>query len=171
VPHPLVLALFANPEAAARGARAMHDIGIAPEALSVVARNHDEEQALARVMGATPGAEIEDSRPAARIGEISAVVIAAAASVMPGAALVAAGPLAAELGEVAGHMAGGLADVLERAGLDTARAASWQRAVAHGQPMLGIHVVDSRVAGVEAGLAAAGALDVAVAEWDGDVPG
>jgi len=172
VSHPLVLALFADPDAAARGARAIHELGIGREAISVVARNHHEEKALARVMDATPGAEIEDSRAAARFGELSAVVIGVAATVMPGvASLVAVGPLAAELGEVVGHLAGSLSGVLERGGVGAERAASWQEAVALGQLLLGIHSVEGRVAEIEAALAQAGALDVAVAQWEGDQPG
>jgi hypothetical protein len=172
VSHPLVLALFPDADKAEVGARAMHALGIGRQAISVVARNHREENALARVMDATPGADLEDSRPAARFGELSAVVIAATASVMPGVGpLVAAGPLAAELGEVVGHLAGGLAGVLEQAGVGPDRAASWQESVARGQPMLGIHVAEERVGEVGASLRQSGATEVAVAQWEGDLPG
>ena len=48
--------------------------------------------------------------------------LAAVAVVMPGVGpIVADGPLAAALGEAAGHMAGGIARALERAGLDERR--------------------------------------------------
>ena len=68
--HPLVLALFPTAPAAAAGARALHGLGIAREQISVVSRNHDEAGALAEQMDASPGADIEDSRPAARLGEL-----------------------------------------------------------------------------------------------------
>jgi hypothetical protein len=91
---------------------------------------------------------------------------------MPGVGpLVAAGPLAAELGEVVGHLAGGLAGVLEQAGVGPDRAASWQESVARGQPMLGIHVAEERVGEVGASLRQSGATEVAVAQWEGDLPG
>ena len=110
--HSLVLGLFPSVSQAAAATRALHDDGFSRESLSVVARSHAEEVAMARELDATAGVEIEDSRPAGRLGELGAVVIAAAAVAMPGVApLVAAGPLAAELGEAAGHLAGGLADV------------------------------------------------------------
>ena len=68
-------------------------------------------------------------------------MIAAAAVAMPGVApMVAAGPLAAELGEAVGHLAGGLAGVLTRAGINPARADDWQRAIAAGHVLVGVHV-------------------------------
>src|SRR5918993_1010643 len=98
--HPLVLGLFASPAAAA------------------AARSHDEEGALAEQMDATPGADIEDSRPAARLGELGGQVLAAIALVLPGIGpIVAAGPLSAGLGEAAGHVAGSMASVLTNAGV------------------------------------------------------
>ena len=114
--HPLVLALFPTAAAASIGARALHEAGIDRERISVVARNHEEEGILAERLGARPGAEIEDSRTAARLGELSAQVLAAIAIVMPGIGpIVAAGPLSAGLGEAAGHVAGSIASVLRSA--------------------------------------------------------
>jgi len=84
VPHPLVLGLYSTPSAAAAGARALHALGVARDQISVVSRNHDEEGALAEQMDASPGADIEDSRPAARLGELGGQVLAAIALVMPG---------------------------------------------------------------------------------------
>src|SRR5262245_38897361 len=108
--HPLVLALFDNPSAAASGARELRQLGIPAERVSIVARSHDEEGQLARAADASPGSEIEDSLPASRLGELSAHLLAAIALVMPGIGpIVADGPLAAGLGEAAGHVAGGLA--------------------------------------------------------------
>ena len=76
--------------------------------MSIVARSHDEEGALARAADASPGSEIEDSRPASRLGELTAHFLAAIAVVMPGIGpIVADGPLAAGLGEAAGHVAHG----------------------------------------------------------------
>jgi hypothetical protein len=116
--HPLVLALFDTPAAAARAAMALHAHGIARADLSVVTRSHDEEVEAARVLDATPGVEMEDSLPAARLGELGGHVLATMAMIMPGVGpVVAGGPLAAEFGEAAGHAAGSLADHLHRAGL------------------------------------------------------
>src|SRR5689334_14594493 len=113
--------------------KALHALGIAGERISVVARTHADERSLAEQMDATPGVELEDSRPAARLGELGGLVLAAIALVMPGIGpVVAAGPLAAELGEVTGHAAGSLASVLTAAGLPEERADALQRGVANG---------------------------------------
>jgi hypothetical protein len=164
--HPLVLALFSGPSDAAAGARAAHALGIARDQISVVARNHDEEGALAAQMDATPGADIEDSRSAARLGELSGQVLAAIALVMPGIGpIVTAGPLSAGLGEAAGHAAGSIASVLSGAGLSPASAESFQREVEAGSILLGVHVVNGDVAPVANALAAAGAASVQTANW------
>jgi hypothetical protein len=116
--HPLVVALYPSASAAAAAARALHAAGITRDAISVVARTHDEEGALAEQMDATPGADIEDSRPAARLGELGGQVLAAIALVLPGIGpIVTAGPLSAGLGEAAGHVAGSMASVLAGAGV------------------------------------------------------
>src|SRR5574340_247267 len=121
--HPLVLALFDSAEQAARAARALDGLGVGADRLSVVARNHEEEGDLATRIGATPGAEIEDSRVASRLGELSGQVLAVIALVLPGIGpIVAAGPLAAGGGEAAGHVAGHLSGILERAGVAGDRA-------------------------------------------------
>src|ERR1043166_9192009 len=131
--HPLVLALFDEPAAAARGARSLREIGVPHERVSVVARSHDEEGALARAAGASPGSEIEDSRPASRLGELGAHLIAAVALVMPGIGpIVADGPLATCLGEAAGHLAGGVARTLQRTGLSHDTAEDWQARIEGG---------------------------------------
>src|ERR671915_1013025 len=128
--HPLVIALFTSPPAAAAAARALHAAGVTREQISVVSRSHDEEGALAEQMDATPGADIEDSRPAARLGELGGQVLAAIALVMPGIGpIVAAGPLSAGLGEAAGHVAGSVASVLAGAGIPEARAHALQHEV------------------------------------------
>jgi hypothetical protein len=128
--HPLVLALFATPAAAATAARALHAHGVERDQISVVSRSHDEEGALADQMDASPGADIEDSRPAARLGELSGLVLAAIAVGMPGiGAIVAAGPLAAGLGEAAGHVAGGVASTLKASGVPGPRARQMEEAV------------------------------------------
>src|SRR5918992_2475128 len=115
--HPLVLGLFDDAGSAARAARVLRELGHDRERVSIVARSHDEEGAIADAAGASPGAEIEDSRPAGRLGELSAHFISAIALVLPGIGpIVADGPLAACLGEAAGHIAGGIARSLHRAG-------------------------------------------------------
>src|SRR5512141_1206992 len=138
--HPLVLALFPSPAAAAAGARAAHALGVTRDQISIVSRNHDEEGAFARQMDGTPGSDIEDSRPAALLGELSGHVLAAIALVLPGiGSIVAAGPLSAGLGEAAGHAAGGVASALTGAGVSEARAEALQRAVETGDVLIGVH--------------------------------
>ncbi|MDQ3170738.1 MAG: hypothetical protein M3Q55_11425, partial [Acidobacteriota bacterium] len=82
--HPLVLALFDSPASAAAAAATLHARGVDRADLSVIARSHDEEVQAARALDATPGVEMEDSLPAARLGELGAHVLAAMAMVMPG---------------------------------------------------------------------------------------
>jgi hypothetical protein len=166
MPHPLVLALFSTPAAAAAAARALHAAGVTRDAISVVARSHDEEGALAAQMDATPGVDIEDSRPAARLGELGAQVLAAIALVLPGVGpIVAAGPLSAGLGEAAGHVAGGVASVLRNAGVPEARAEELEKAVEEGAILLGVHAAPSGTATVREVLGSAGAREVHVANW------
>jgi hypothetical protein len=169
MPHPLVVAIFETPVAAAAAARELHAIGVPRDRISVVARNHDEEGALAQQMGATPGADIEDSRPAARLGELGGQVLAAIALVMPGIGpIVAAGPLSAELGEAAGHVAGGVASVLSKAGLSGDRARRLQEAVESGAVLLGVHASAAEASAVGKVLQVAGAVEVEVAHWTED---
>lgn len=164
--HPLVVALFSNPEAASLAARELHAAGVTSDQLSIISRNHDEESAFAADVGGTPGAEIEDSRTAARLGELSGHLLAAIALVLPGIGpIVAAGPLAAGLGEAAGHAAGGVASALRGAGLAPERADALQRGVEAGAILLGVHTVESKVAVVRAVLHAAGATDIETANW------
>src|SRR5688572_27851910 len=116
--HPLVIGLFDSLPGAAHAARAAHALGVTADQLSVVAGDHEEATRLAHSLDATPGAEIEDSRGAALLGELGAYIVAAVAIGIPGVGpVVAAGPLAAEFGEAAGHAAGGLRTMLARAGI------------------------------------------------------
>ena len=166
--HPIILGLFDHHSTAAAAARALHAAGIARAQISVVSRNHDEEGALAEQMDATPGAEVEDSRPAARLGELSGLVLAAIAIATPGIGpIVAAGPLAAGLGEAAGHVAGGLASVLSSAGVDPARADALQDEVQRGAILLAVHDRSHELARVDirAVLHSAGARDIEVVNW------
>ena len=163
--HPLVLALFDRPADVTAAARALHAAGVAREQISVIARNHDEEGALAEQLGATPGAEVEESRPAAVVGELSGLVLAAIAYVLPGVGpIVAAGPLSAGLGEAAGHVAGGIAAALADAGVDPDRAASLQSEVERGAILLGVHVHGDPER-VRATLASAGGRDLQLVSW------
>ena len=164
--HPLVLALFATPSSAAAGARALHAAGVTREQISVVTRNHDEEGAFAEQMDATPGADIEDSRPAARLGELGGQVLAAIALVLPGIGpIVAAGPLSAGLGEAAGHMAGGVSSVLTGAGVAPSRAEALQREVERGAVLIGVHATDGNVDSLAELLRSSGAIQVETANW------
>ena len=164
--HPLVLALYPNPAAAAAGARALHAAGVGREQISVVSRNHDEQGALAEQMDATPGADIEDSRRAAVLGELGGQVLAAIALVMPGIGpIVAAGPLSAGLGEAAGHMAGGVSSVLSSAGVDESEAEALEREVRSGAVLLGVHATVAKLTAIEDALTGSGASRVLVANW------
>src|SRR4030095_1461714 len=149
----------------------MHALGVGRDQISVVSRNHDESGALAEQMDASPGADIEDSRPAARLGELGGQVLAAIALVMPGIGpIVAAGPLAAELGEAPGHVAGSPASVLKSAGLRQEPAEALQQEVAQGAVLLGVHVAASDVDRVRDSLSAAGATQLERVIWRGRPP-
>ncbi len=165
--HPLVLALYQSADGAALGARAARELGLPAQQLSVVARNHEEEGRIADEIGATPGADIEDSRLAARFGELSAHLLAAIALVLPGVGpIVASGPLAAGMGEAAGHVAGDLSAILSGAGVSTDRADRYERAVEGGAILLGAHVVDATlVPRVCQALERSGGTEVTVADW------
>jgi hypothetical protein len=164
--HPLALAVFPSVATAVDAARTLHGIGIDREQISVIARDHAESRALANKMDATPGVELEDSRLAARLGELSGQVLAAIAVGMPGIGpIVAAGPLAAELGEAAGHAAGSLASVLRRAGLPPERADALQGEVARGAVLVGVHIQPADVDRVRDNLSAAGATRVDILSW------
>ena len=165
--HPLVLALFTSRDRAAEAARALHAAGVTREHLSVVARDHEEEGELADALGATPGADLEDSRRASWLGEISAHALAAVAVVLPGLGpVLAAGPLAAELGEAAGHVAGGLPAVLRGLGIDEGRATRWQESVERGAVLLGVHAVAVAEDEVTRAVASAAPDDWERASWD-----
>ena len=135
------MALFEEAAAAADAARDLRKLGIPRERVSIVARSHDEEGALAQASGASPGSEIEDSRTASRLGELGAHLVAAIGVFMPGIGpIIADGPLAAAVGEAAGHLAGGIARALEQAGLDGAEAARWEKRIEAGAFLVGAHV-------------------------------
>jgi hypothetical protein len=164
--HPLVVALFPNPDAAALAARELHVAGVTREQISIISRNHDEESSFAADVGGTPGAEIEDSRTAARLGELSGHFLAAIALVLPGIGpIVAAGPLAAGLGEAAGHVAGGVASALAGAGVPPERAEALQNAVESGAILLGVHTGEPQVEAIRSVLRTAGATDIETANW------
>jgi hypothetical protein len=169
--HPLVLALFESRAAAMSAGKAVQALGVTSRAISVVARTHDEEGRLAEEMDATPGVELEDSVAAGRLGELSGVVLAAVALVMPGIGpIVAAGPLGAELSERIGHLAGGLPDILERAGVESAKARRWQTEVERGAVLLGVHVVEDAAERVAETLRLGAADDIEIARWNGELP-
>ena len=165
--HPLILALFENPTAAASAARELRALGVPQDKVSIVARSHDEEGELARAAGASPGSEIEDSRPASRLGELSAHLLATIALVMPGIGpIVADGPLAAGLGEAAGHVAGGIARTLHSVGLDREVAEQWESRIERGAILVGAHVNDTTSQAARDVLRRSGAAIVADATWE-----
>ena len=161
-----MLGLFSTPATAADAAGALHALGVTRQSLSVVAHTHADAQALADRLDATAGVDLEDSRPAARLGELGGRVLAAVALAMPGIGpIVAAGPLAAELGEMAGHVAGSLASVLTAAGLAHERAEALQREVAGGAVLLGVHTAAADVARIRQTLSDAGAAEIETVTW------
>jgi hypothetical protein len=165
--HPLVLALFESPAYAAAAARELRDLGIPADRVSIVARSHDEEGALARASDASPGSEFEDSRVAGRLGELSAHFLAAIALIVPGIGpIVADGPLAAGLGEAAGHVAGGVARALERAGLSSADAEGWEQRIEQGSVLVGAHLAGESARAVDDVFARNGATRSVHASWD-----
>ena len=167
--HPLVLALFDSPSDAAHAAGELRALGIAAQRVSIVARTHDEEGALARVADASPGSEMEDSRLAGRLGELGAHLLAAIALIVPGIGpIVADGPLAAGLGEAAGHVGGGLARTLERAGLSETEADRWEARIEAGAVLVGAHITAEDVGHVRSVLHGSGAIDTAEVTWRGD---
>lgn len=164
--HSLVVGLFGFADKATAAARALRDLDVPHERVSIVARSHDEEGAIARASGGSPGSELEDSATAARIGEISAHLLSAVALVMPGIGpIVADGPLAAGLAEAAGHAAGGVARTLERAGLDRAEAEQWESRIKRGALLVGAHVDADTVTRARHVLTSNGAERVATLEW------
>jgi hypothetical protein len=164
--HPLVVGVFTGMPQATVAARDLHAAGVTREQLSIISRNHDEESSYAVDIGGSPGAEIEDSRAAARLGEASGYLLAAIALVLPGLGpIVAAGPLAAGLGEAAGHVAGGISSALQGGGIAPERADALQTAVERGAILLAVHTSESRVEDIRKVLASAGASDISTANW------
>jgi hypothetical protein len=164
--HPLVLALFDRTDHAQSATSALHAQGLPDTRLSIVAATHDEEGELARDLGGTPGVDIEDSRRAGRLGEVSARILAAVAVVMPGIGpIVGAGPLAAGLGEAAGHIAGGLVPILEGLGIPRPQAERWRFEIERGSVLLGIHLEDEGPERIEALVREHGAIDAARVFW------
>lgn len=172
--HTLVLGLFDRSAAAAAAATGLRALGVPGAQVSIVARSHDEEVDLAQASGATPGTEIEDSAPAARLGELSAHVLAALALVMPGIGpIVADGPLAAGLSEAAGHAAGGISRTLQGAGMPAAEADHLESSVERGGVLVGAHVEPGTAERVAIVLRESGASVISRASWpdsqeDGD---
>jgi hypothetical protein len=153
--HPLLMALFSDISAAAAVARGAHTMGVDRADLSVVARDHQDEKRIANQIDASPGSEIEDSPAASRLGELSGYILAAIAIGLPGTgAVVAAGPLAAELGEAAGHVGGQLVGDLKatlmKAGLSETDANHWRSQIESGRAiLLGVHARAGRASEVE----------------------
>ena len=166
VAHPLILGLFDTASGAAAAARGLRQLGIPSDRVSIVAQNHETEGDLADASGASPGSEIEDSRLASRLAELSAHLIAAVAVVLPGIGpIVAGGPLAAGLGEAAGHLAGGLARALEHAGVPAEVADEWEARVNDGAVLVGAHTTTVAAPDVREALTRAGASNVTEARW------
>ena len=165
--HPLLMALFPDAGAAAAAAREVHLIGLAREDVSVVAADHHQEGEIAEQIGGSPGSEIEDSAAAGRLGELGGYILAAIAIGMPGTgALVAAGPLAAELSEAAGHVAGDLKATLEKAGLSEHEAEQWQSRIHAGAVLLGVHARTVSGADVESALSRHSDSKVVHTQWE-----
>jgi hypothetical protein len=170
--HPLLMALFSDVSSAAGVARGVHALGIDRADLSVVARDHQDEKRIATQIDGSPGSEIEDSPAASRLGELSGYILAAIAIGLPGTGgVVAAGPLAAELGEVAGHVAGQVAGDLKatlmKAGMSETDADAWRAQIESGRAiLLGVHARNGRAAEIEALLAQDSVGGVVRTQWD-----
>ena len=165
--HPLLLALFDGVTAAAGAARELHALGVGPADLSVVSRDHASESSIARQIDGSPGSELVDSNTASKLGELSGYVLAAIAIGLPGTgALVAAGPLAAELGETAGHLAGSLKATLVSAGLADSEAEEWVARVHSGEAiLLGAHARIAASQQVESAMRRYSSGRVVATEW------
>ena len=88
------------------------------------------------------------------------------AIVMPGIGpIVAAGPLAAGLGEAAGHVAGSVASVMQDAGIPESAADDVQRAIENGAVLLGIHCTSQTADHVRDVLAPTCPTWLSVATW------
>jgi hypothetical protein len=160
------MALFQDPTAAAEAARGLRALGIPRERVSIVARRHDDEGVIADAAGASPGSEIEESRPASRLGELAGHLAAAMAVVIPGVGpILADGPLAAALGEAAGHVAGDISHALQRAGLASSQADHWEKRIKEGAFLVGAHADKVPVDAVREVLSRAGGSPVAVGAW------
>lgn len=167
--HIVVLGLFGEATRAAAAARELRALGIGRERVSIVARSHDEEGALANASDASPGVEMEDSLAASRFGELSGHLLAAIAVVMPGIGpIVADGPLAAGLGEAAGHLAGGLSRTLEQAGLAREEAQEWESRIQSGAFLVGAHVEPGSSEAARLVLERTGASRIAKAKLEQD---
>jgi len=170
--HPLVLALYADVASAAEAARGAHALGIDRADLSVVARDHEAEGRIANQIDASPGSEIQDSPAASRMGELSGYILAAIAIGLPGTgAMVAAGPLAAELSEVAGHVAGqvtgDLKGTLVKAGMTEAAAEQWRVQIENGRAiLLGVHARRAQAADIESVLSKNSIAPVVHTQWN-----
>jgi len=94
-------------------------------------------------------------------------VLAAIAVGMPGiGSIVAAGPLAAGLGEAAGHVAGGVAATLKASGVPGPRAEQMEEAVERGRVLLAVHVDADQAGIVKEALVSAEPIEVDVANWN-----
>ena len=166
------MALFSDVASAAAVARGVHALGVDRADLSVVARDHQDEKRIANQIDGSPGSEIEDSSAASRLGELSGYILAAIAIGLPGTgAVVAAGPLAAELGEAAGHVggqvAGDLKATLMKAGLSETDADHWRSQIESGRAiLLGVHARVGRATDIEALLGQHSTGAVVRTQWD-----
>jgi hypothetical protein len=170
--HPLLMALFKDVSSAAAAARELQGLGLDRADLSVVARDHSDEGRIANQIDASPGSEIEDSPVMHRLGEMSGYILAAIAIGLPGTgAVVAAGPLAAEIGEAAGHVGGqvvgDLKGTLLKTGVSEEEAEKWRTVVENGEAiLLGVHARNVSKAEVERILAAQSDSKVVHTTWD-----
>jgi len=165
--HPLLLALFPNYSTAEIASRDIQRLGIPREDLSVVATTHQLEGAIADEIGGSPGSEIEDSRTAGRAGELIGSLMGAVGAGVPGFGMVAAGPLAAEMGEAAGHVANRLSATLVDAGLSVDEAEQWKERIHAGGVLLGVHARSADPDAVARLLAGHSDQRILKTEWQG----
>ena len=95
------------------------------------------------------------------------ILLAAIALVLPGIGpIVADGPLAAGLGEAAGHVAGGIARALRQAGLERTEADRWQQRIEEGAILVGAHVDQPAVPAVQGVFTRNRAASTTEATWN-----
>jgi hypothetical protein len=158
----LVTGLFKTRSAAERAVENLVDDGYSREDISILMSDATRGREFALQMatkapeGAAAGATIGGA-----LGAIAASLVALGIIVVPGLALVAAGPVVATLaGLGAGAAAGGLTGALIGVGIPEHEAKFYNEAIEQGGILLGVYAHDDRAAHARRLLEASGAEKV-----------